>query len=213
MKKKKRRLLSVLLCLALTIGLTVPTYAATDGLDFQYVFEKDFTFSGFSSVQQGWYSVPLDVTDVAQHVKADYILFTIDGNSFRTEFKSASRGTTYHYIGNAYPLFGFGEETDEPYCLIICPDSPGNNKLYLRSDFFSPLFHGDIQAIHVALSVGYNDLFATGGFLDDVRTVFASALNMVGSVADVVISKPILLVPVALGLASIGIVFYRRLKN
>lgn len=213
-KFKFRRLISPLLCIVLILGLSVPAFAASDDLGFQYVFEQDFTFSGFTAVKDAtWYKIPLDVVATAEQVKADHVKFSIDGYSYLSTFKTATRSNTFHYIGNAYTFYGVGTATDDPYLLIICPSDPSQNALYLRSDLFGPLFAGDNSKVHVAVSVAYNDLFATGDFLDNVTAVFASAMGMVATVARTVISQPILLAPLVIGLAGIAIVFYRRLKN
>lgn len=212
--RKIRRTLSVTLCVLLLCSFTVPAFAASDDLGFQYVFEQDFTFSDFTAAGvSGWYKIPLNVAASAEQIKADHVKFSIDGYSYSTTFKTATRANTFHYIGNGYAFYGFGTATDDPYFLTICPSDPSQNALYLRSDLFSPLFAGDNSKVHVAVSVAYNDLFATGDFLDNVTTVFASAMGMVATAARTVISHPILLAPLVIGLAGIAIVFYRRLKN
>lgn len=52
--------------------------------------------------------------------------------------------------------------------------------------------------------------FAT--LMENVTAVFTSAIDMVGTVADTVTSNPILLAPIVLGLAGIGIAFFKKLR-
>lgn len=49
--------------------------------------------------------------------------------------------------------------------------------------------------------------------LADVGTVFTKATEMVGDVAETVASNPILLLPVLIGLAGVGISFFNQLRN
>lgn len=49
--------------------------------------------------------------------------------------------------------------------------------------------------------------------IDDVSTVFDAFIGMVGTVADVFTSYPILYLPIVIGLCGIGIAFYRRFKQ
>ena len=47
----------------------------------------------------------------------------------------------------------------------------------------------------------------------DVSTVFAKAIEMVGTVATTVVSHPILYLPIVIGLCGIGVAFFNRMKQ
>lgn len=47
----------------------------------------------------------------------------------------------------------------------------------------------------------------------DVSTVFSKAIEMVGTVAETVVSNPILYLPIVIGLCGIGVAFFNRLKQ
>ena len=49
--------------------------------------------------------------------------------------------------------------------------------------------------------------------MSDVQSVFTSAIGMVGTVAETVVSNPILYLPIVIGLCGIGVAFFNRLKQ
>ena len=49
--------------------------------------------------------------------------------------------------------------------------------------------------------------------MTDVTTVFQKAIEMVGTVAETVVSNPILYLPIVIGLCGIGVAFFNRLKQ
>lgn len=49
--------------------------------------------------------------------------------------------------------------------------------------------------------------------MENVGTVFEAGIGMVGTVAQTVVTNPILLAPIVIGLAGIGIGFFNRLKH
>lgn len=54
---------------------------------------------------------------------------------------------------------------------------------------------------------------ALSGFLSDVGTVGTTIITWVGQVAETVTSKPVLLVPVAIGIFGAAVGFFRRLRR
>ena len=55
--------------------------------------------------------------------------------------------------------------------------------------------------------------FTVATLMGDVSTVFAKAIEMVSTVAETVVSNPILYLPIIVGLCGIGIGFFNRLKQ
>jgi hypothetical protein len=49
--------------------------------------------------------------------------------------------------------------------------------------------------------------------MTDVGSVFEAAIDMVGTVAQTVVSNPILYLPIVIGLCGIGVAFFNRLKQ
>lgn len=57
------------------------------------------------------------------------------------------------------------------------------------------------------------DTMTVASLMTDVQSVFTSAINMVGTVAETVVSHPILYLPIVIGLCGIGVAFFNRLKQ
>lgn len=55
--------------------------------------------------------------------------------------------------------------------------------------------------------------FTIETLMNDVASVFESAIDMVGTVAQTVVSNPILYLPIIIGLCGIGVAFFNRLKQ
>lgn len=55
--------------------------------------------------------------------------------------------------------------------------------------------------------------FTIETLMNDVASVFESAIGMVGTVAETVVSNPILYLPIIIGLCGIGVAFFNRLKQ
>lgn len=55
--------------------------------------------------------------------------------------------------------------------------------------------------------------FTLAKLMADVGTVFEAAIGMVGTVAETVVQHPVLYIGLILGLASIGIAFYHKIKR
>lgn len=55
--------------------------------------------------------------------------------------------------------------------------------------------------------------FTVTTLMSDVGSVFESAIGMVGTVAETVVSHPILYLPIIIGLCGIGVAFFNRLKQ
>lgn len=175
------RFFALALCLVLSLTLSAPALAAD--LGYQYEFDHQFTFSDFTvQSNRSWYAVNIGASFNPVPADGDYVVFSIDGYSFTTKFQLVERAKVVHYIGNAYDLFGYGDQNNEAYLLQIYPDNPELNTLYLRSDLFSPLFAGNTQKIHVTMSVAHSNMDA-----DDVTSVFTTIshwlLGMLNNVA------------------------------
>ena len=52
-----------------------------------------------------------------------------------------------------------------------------------------------------------------GTIMEDVGTVFESAIGMVGTVAETVVSHPILFLGTIIGLCVIGVAFFNRIRR
>lgn len=173
-------------CLLVAACFVVPVSAAP--LGYQYEFDYTFTFSDFSQVPNtSWYLVTLGPDFDPVVVSGDQISFRIDTYQYTDAFQVSPYGQTRHYIGNAYPIFGYGEDNDLPYCLSIIPGSSGA-QLYIRSDLFSPLFHGDAQQPHVTVSIAINNDVPPPSF-SDFGSIFGiigtGFLQMLGSLVSV----------------------------
>jgi hypothetical protein len=173
-------------CFLLAAFIVVPVSAAP--LGYQYEFDYTFTFSDFSQVPNtNWYEVTLGPDFDPVVVSGDQISFRIDTYQYIDAFQVSSFGQTLHYIGNAYPIFGYGEDNDLPYCLSISPGS-SEGQLYIRSDLFSPLFHGDTQQPHIAVSIAINNDPPPPSF-SDFGSIFSiigtGFLQMLGSLVSV----------------------------
>lgn len=174
------RIVAVVLCLICAAGLSAPAFAAD--LGYQYEFEQEFTFSNFvQHTNSNWYVVDFAFDPVS--AEGDYVEFSIDDYIYTAKFHMEQRTYEYHYIGNAYELMGFGDQNDLPYLLVISPDDPGMNLLYLRSDLFGKLFQGDREKIHVTMSVAYSNME-----VGDVASVFTIVGQKLLSLFDTIIS-------------------------
>ena len=175
MKHKFFKLLCIAFsCFLLAACVLVPVSAAP--LGYQYEFDYTFTFSDFSQVPNtNWYLVTLGPDFDPLVVSGDQISFRIDTYQYTDAFQISPYGQTRHYIGNAYSIFGYGEDNDLPYCLSIMPGSSGAS-LYIRNDLFSPLFHGDKQQPHVIVSIAINNDPPPPSFSD-----FGSIFGIIGT--------------------------------
>jgi hypothetical protein len=195
--------------------LACPAFAVdVFDLEYQYVFSEDFTFADIERYgTTDWYSIPFDVSSVADKVNADYVIFSIDNYEYKCKFKVISKGRDYHYIGNPSVVFGEDDGTEFPFFLLIDTYRPSDSRLYIGPSILGPLYHGDKTSIHVAVSVAYNEPMTIGSLMDDTTTVSGSAFSMVGTVVKTVASNPILYLPIVIGLCGIGAGFFRRLKQ
>ena len=57
------------------------------------------------------------------------------------------------------------------------------------------------------------EAFTFATLMENVSSVFEAGIGMVGTVAETVVTNPILLAPIVIGLAGIGIGFFNRLKH
>lgn len=161
-------------CFLLAVCIVLPVSAAP--LGYQYEFDYTFTFADFSQVpNMDWYLVTLGPDFDPVVVSGDQISFRIDTYQYTDAFQVSPYGITRHYIGNSYPIFGYGVDNDLPYCLSIMPGSSGA-ELYLRSDLFSPLFQGDNQLSHVTVSIAINNDLPPPSFSD-----FGSIFGIIGT--------------------------------
>lgn len=55
--------------------------------------------------------------------------------------------------------------------------------------------------------------FTIGGLMDSIGDIFSPAMEMAGTVAQTLGSKPILFLPIIIGLCGIGVAFFNRLKQ
>lgn len=176
------RIVAVFLCLICAAGLSAPAMAAD--LGYQYEFEQEFTFSNFvQHTNSSWYVVDLGIDFNPVSAEGDYVVFSIDDYSYTAKFQVVQRSQELHYIGNGYDLNGFGDQNNLPYLLVICPEDPAMNLLYLRSDLFSPLFAGDKEKIHITMSVAYSNME-----VGDVTSVFTIVGQKLLSLFDTIIS-------------------------
>ena len=210
-----RRISILAFCVVFVFCLACPAFAVDVlDLEYQYVFSEDFTFADIERYgSTDWYSIPFDVSSVADKVNADYVIFSIDNYEYKCKFKVISKGRDYHYIGNPSVVFGEDDGTEFPFFLLIDTHRPSDSRLYIGPPILGPLYHGDKTSIHVAVSVAYNDPMTIGSLMDDTTTVFGSAIGMVGTVVKTVVSNPILYLPIVIGLCGIGVGFFRRLKQ
>ena len=57
------------------------------------------------------------------------------------------------------------------------------------------------------------EIMSVSSLMDDIGGVFSGAIDMVGTVAETVVSNPILYLPIVIGLCGIGVAFFKRLKQ
>jgi hypothetical protein len=182
------RFLAVSLLLVLTFGLSVPAFAAED-LDHQYSFEHEFDFEDFYRISGvPWYGVQFGESFDYSAAAGDYVVFSVDSYKFEASFQvRTASGKEFHYIGNASSFSSLGEDTGEPYCLVICPDDPAWNQLLLRQDYFEKIYAGDDSKLHVAVSVAHYD-FPPETFLERLFSIFSHVGEWLRSQLDFVIS-------------------------
>lgn len=141
-------------------------------MDYQYVFTADFTLADMSLAFDSWYSIPFDLSGLADKVYADYVIFSIDDMSYECKFREVKQGPIFHFIGNGSPVLGADAGEDVPFCLLICVDDSSLSRLYLHLDLVGPVFHGNKETVHVAVSVAYHEATPTG-FISSIFDVFS----------------------------------------
>lgn len=166
--------MTIAFCFIFVVCLACPAFATdVPELDFQYVFSEDFTFADIERYgSTDWYSIPFDVSSVADKVNADYVIFSIDNYEYKCKFKVISKGRDYHYIGNPSVVFGVDDGTEFPFFLLIDSYSPSVSRLYIGPPILGPLYRGDKTSIHVAVSVAYHEATPTG-FISSIFDVFS----------------------------------------
>ena len=177
------RFLVVALILVLCCTLAVPAFAAD--LDHQYAFVHEFDFSQFGKISDSpWYSVRFGNSLEFTTASGDYVTFSIDAYKFTSSFADYNG---IHYIGNPSACFSGAVDNNDPYCLLISPDDPSYNMLFLRSDLFDALYRNDKTKIHVAVSVAHFD-FQQESFLDKLFSIFSDIGQWLRAQLDVIIS-------------------------
>lgn len=214
-----RRIALIALCVVFVLCLACPVMAAgppvpVDGyiyagshtfLESQFVADGDFW--KVSSFTPSGFSKEL-VDTCAVSFGGDYV--TLEWWSYDTD-----ELVRLYCIGNPHFLDSALVDNGEKFLFAMNSRNKSQSFFVCNDDFYSDYveFSGD-SGFTISFAVpDATENFSLKGLMGSIGDIFSPALRMAGEVANTVISKPILYLPIIIGLCGIGVAFYRRLRQ
>lgn len=226
-KKRVRRICAALMCCMLVVFVTCPVvFAAEQAPDLCYVWQFNAGNAVYRELEHGNYYFLFFSPDFDDDT-------FVNTNYFDVALGSSAYYETCEFMFDGTEAFGFGNffmadpsyyDNGADFLCGVYEDSSGvwRGILAIETECFINLTSQSQSFAFICTpcvpptsATVYRTPFTryAVNIMDDTSTVFNSAIRMVGTVAGVFTSYPILYLPIVIGLCGIGIAFYKRMKQ
>lgn len=212
-KRLTRRIFIIAVCAVVVLCMACPAFAAgTSSAADDYIFIGSQTFYEMSFTASGdTYSVTFKPDGMTKQ-EGDTCAVSFGELTYELSWWNYSGDlcSLASCIGNP-ALIDAGADNGLEFVFVLNYDDKNQCLFTCVSSFYNAYIYGTGDSgFTLSFSVPKSE-FAP--LMDDVSTVFTASIGMVGRVAEVFTSYPILYLPIVIGLCGIGVAFFNRIKQ